>query len=124
MKRAAQHMDMLHGPLAGKILLFTLPIALSSMLQQLFNAADTSIVGSFGDANALAAVGANGEIVALIVTLSSGLALGQTSRSQDASAESSTRPFLVLLRPPCFWQSSQASRGYCWARGWPGGYCG
>lgn len=95
MKRASQHMDMLHGPLAGKILLFTLPIALSSMLQQLFNAADTSIVGSFGDANALAAVGANGEIVALIVTLSSGLALGQISRSPAASAGSSTRPFPV-----------------------------
>lgn len=68
--------DMLHGPLAKKLLLFTLPIALSSILQQLFNAADTSIVGYFGNADALAAVGTNGEIVALIVTLSSGLAIG------------------------------------------------
>lgn len=69
-------MDMLHGPLAGKLLLFTLPIALSSIVQQLFNAADTAVVGYFGNADALAAVGTNTEIVALIVTLSSGLALG------------------------------------------------
>ena len=67
---------MLHGPLPGKILLFTLPIALSSMLQQLFNAADTAVVGLFGDANALAAVGTNTEIVALIVSISTGLAVG------------------------------------------------
>mgnify|MGYP001154801539 CR=1 FL=1 len=55
--------DMLHGPLTKKILLFTLPIALSSILQQLFNAADT-------------AVGNNTEIIALIVTVSSGLSVG------------------------------------------------
>ena len=67
---------MLHGPLNQKLILFTLPIALSSMLQQLFNAADTSVVGHFADANALAAVGTNGEIVALLVTLSVGLAAG------------------------------------------------
>ena len=45
------------------LLLFTLPIALSSMLQQLFNAADTCIAGMLGDAGALAAVGTNTEPV-------------------------------------------------------------
>ncbi len=69
-------MDMLRGPLVGKLLIFTLPIALSSMVQQLFNAADTVVVGYFGDENALAAVGTNTEIIALIVTLSSGLSIG------------------------------------------------
>lgn len=69
-------MDLLHGPLAGKLLRFTLPIALSSILQQLFNAADTAVVGSFGNADALAAVGTNTEIIALIVTVSSGLSMG------------------------------------------------
>lgn len=68
--------NMLEGSLAKNMILFTLPIALSSMLQQLFNAADTSIVGYFDNANALAAVGTNGEIVAFIVTLSSGLSIG------------------------------------------------
>ena len=67
---------MLHGPLTLKIIVFALPIALSSMLQQLFNAADTSVVGHFADSNALAAVGTNGEIVALLITLSAGLSVG------------------------------------------------
>ena len=68
--------DMLHGPLAKKLLLFTIPIALSSILQQLFNAADTVVVGYFGNKDALAAVGTNTEIIALIVAVSSGLSVG------------------------------------------------
>lgn len=73
MNLKSKDMDMLHGALTGKLLYFTLPIALSSMLQQLFNAADTAVVGYFGNAGALAAVGTNTEIIALIVTVSSGL---------------------------------------------------
>lgn len=76
MNQSKKSVDILHGPLALKIILFSLPIAFSSMLQQLFNAADTSVVGHFADANALAAVGTNGEIIALLVTLSTGLAVG------------------------------------------------
>lgn len=75
MNGKTSEMDMLHGPLSGKLLLFTLPIALSSMVQQLFNAADTAVVGYFGSEGALAAVGTNTEIIALIVTLSSGLSI-------------------------------------------------
>ena len=76
MKSTHTSVDMLHGPLTAKLIRFALPIALSSMLQQLFNAADTSVVGRFADANALAAVGTNSEIVALLVTLSAGLSVG------------------------------------------------
>ena len=72
----SKNIDMLHGPLVWKIFLFTVPVALSSMLQQLFNAADTAVVGFFDDTNALAAVGTNTEIVALIVSVSTGLAVG------------------------------------------------
>lgn len=54
-----REMDLLHGLLLGKLVRFALPIALSSMLQQMFNAVDTSVVGRFADANALAAVGTN-----------------------------------------------------------------
>ena len=68
MKHRSSELDMLHGPPAGKLLRFTLPIALSSIVQQLFNAADTAVVGSFGSADALADVGTNTEIIALIVT--------------------------------------------------------
>ena len=76
MNGKTSEMDMLHGPLSGKLLLFTLPIALSSMVQQLFNAADIAVVGYFGSESALAAVGTSTEIIALIVTLSSGLSIG------------------------------------------------
>lgn len=76
MNKKKDSVDMLHGPLTLKIIVFALPIALSSMLQQLFNAADTSVVGHFADSNALAAVGTNGEIVALLITLSAGLSVG------------------------------------------------
>lgn len=69
-------MDMLTCRLNINLILFALPIALSSMLQQLFNAADTYVVGHFADSGALAAVGTNGEIVALLVTLSAGLSIG------------------------------------------------
>ena len=65
--------DMLYGKLLKKLLLFTLPIALSSIVQQLFN---TAVVGHFSNANALAAVGTNTETIALIVTVSSGLSIG------------------------------------------------
>lgn len=59
-----------------KIIRFALPIAASSILQQLFNAADTAVVGRFSDTTALAAVGTNAEITALLVSISSGLAIG------------------------------------------------
>ncbi len=76
MKKNSKEVDMLHGPLTSQLLLFAAPIAASSMLQQLFNSSDTAVVGRFADANALAAVGTNGEIVALLVSLSAGLAVG------------------------------------------------
>lgn len=46
MKKANGGIDMLNGPLAKKILLFTLPVALSNMVQQLFNAAALPAVGT------------------------------------------------------------------------------
>ncbi len=76
MNSQSREMNLLQGPLLKNIIFFTIPIALSSILQQFFSATDTAIVGLSGDANALAAVGTNTEIVALIVTLSAGLSLG------------------------------------------------
>ena len=50
-------MDMTSGPLLKKIILFTIPILLSGVLQLLFNAADIVVVGRFAGDNAMAAVG-------------------------------------------------------------------
>jgi len=68
--------DMLHGPMLGKILMFALPLALSSILQLLFNAADTIVVGQFAGSQALAAVGSNGALINLIVNAFMGLSIG------------------------------------------------
>ncbi len=60
---------MLHGPLLGKIVMFSIPIAISAFLQQMFNAADTAVVGRFAGSEPLAAVGANAFIISLMVIL-------------------------------------------------------
>lgn len=72
----SQHMDMLHGPLMSKIILFALPIALSSILQQLFVSANVAVVGHFVSPQAMAAVGGNGPIVNLVINLFLGLSVG------------------------------------------------
>ena len=69
-------MDMCHGPLLGKILLFTVPIILSSILQLLYNAADIVVVGRYAGSTSLAAVGSTGSLINLTVNLLVGLSLG------------------------------------------------
>ena len=70
--------DLRHGVLWKQILLFALPIAATSMLQQLFNSADVAVVGQFSAQKelALAAVGSTSSIVNLYITIFTGLAVG------------------------------------------------
>lgn len=68
--------DMLNGSLLDKIILFALPLAASSILQQLFNSADTAVVGRFASSQDMAAVGANSPVINLIVSLFVGLSVG------------------------------------------------
>ena len=68
--------DMLHGSLLDKILIFSIPLALSMMLQQLFNSADVAVVGRFDSPQAMAAVGSNGAAINLFVNLFVGLSIG------------------------------------------------
>lgn len=67
---------MLSGSIWDKILLFALPLAATSILQQVFNAADVAVVGRFVGNAAQAAVGSNGPIIGLLVNLFIGLSLG------------------------------------------------
>lgn len=69
-------MDMLHGPLLKKILIFAFPIIMGSVLQQLFSAVDIAVVGLTGDSNGQAAIGANTSVIALFVNFFVGLAVG------------------------------------------------
>ena len=75
-KKKNSGMDMLNGSLADKILLFALPLGLSSILQQLFNSVDVAIAGRFAGNDALAAVGANSALIAVFVNLFVGLSVG------------------------------------------------
>ncbi len=67
---------MLEGSLWDKIIVFALPIALTGILEQMFNAADIAVLGRFVGTEAMAAVGNNVPIVGLIVSLFLGLSLG------------------------------------------------
>lgn len=76
MKRNRYEIDMCSGTIANKILLFAIPLALSSLLQLLFNAADIVVVGRFCGKESLAAVGSNTSLINLFINLFVGLSVG------------------------------------------------
>ena len=81
MEQGTAKLDMLHGSIWDKILRFALPVAATAVLGQLFNASDVAVVGNFASGSrtaAVAAVGANGPIINLILGLFIGIALGTT----------------------------------------------
>lgn len=61
--------NMCEGPLVPRILIYTAPLIVSSMLQLLFNAVDTIVVGRYCGSDALAAVGSTGSLVNLLMNL-------------------------------------------------------
>lgn len=69
-------MDLLHGSLWDKIIFFSVPLALTGVLQQLFNAADIMVLGQFVGKNAIAAVGNNISLIGILVNLFIGFSLG------------------------------------------------
>jgi len=66
----------LEGNLVKNIILYTIPTILTGVLQLLFNATDTIMVGKFAGPNALAAVGATGALINLMVNVFMGLSIG------------------------------------------------
>lgn len=76
MRRRENSIDMLNGPLAGKLVRFALPIALAGFLQQLFNSADAAVAGHFVGPQALAAIGGTTPVVMLLISLFTGLSIG------------------------------------------------
>lgn len=67
---------MCNGPLFQKILIFTIPLMLSGVLQLLFNAADMVVVGRFAGSEALAAVGSTSALINLLINVFMGLSIG------------------------------------------------
>lgn len=76
MTNSRHGIDMTTGAILPKILKFTLPLMLSSVLQLLFNAADIIVVGNFASDNSLAAVGSTTALVNLMTNLFLGLSTG------------------------------------------------
>ena len=94
---AFQNDSMLRGPLLKNILLYTIPIILTSVLQLLFNAADLIVVGRFCGSVSVAAVGATGSITGLIVNLFIGLSVGTgVTAAQALGAQDHERVYRVV----------------------------
>ena len=74
--KSKNSMDMLNGSLVDKLIMFAMPIAITSTLQQLFNSADIVVCGRFVGHVALAAVGANAQIINLFINTFLGLSVG------------------------------------------------
>lgn len=74
--KESKRMDMLHGRLLGKLMIFALPLAVSSILQQLFNSVDVAVVGKFVSSQEQAAVGCNGPVINLMINLFVGISVG------------------------------------------------
>lgn len=107
--RHKYEIDMCTGSLPQKILLFSLPLMATGMLQLLFNAADIIVVGRYVGSHALAAVGSNGSIINLIVNLFMGISIGGSAVIPSTTAPPSTRVSPKPPTPACWWDSSAVS---------------
>lgn len=67
---------MREGPILKSVIVYTVPIILTGLLQLLFNAADLIVVGWFSGSDSVAAVGATGALTNLIINLFIGLSVG------------------------------------------------
>ncbi|MBO4646916.1 MAG: polysaccharide biosynthesis C-terminal domain-containing protein, partial [Lentisphaeria bacterium] len=68
--------DMTHGPLFSKIVLFSLPLMSSYVMQVLFNTVDLVVIGRFASREAMAAVGATSGLTVLVLNIFFGLSVG------------------------------------------------
>lgn len=76
-KAAARYsIDMTHGPLFSRIVLFALPLMATGMLQLLFHATNMMVLGKFSSQQSLGAVGATASLCGLLINTSLGLAIG------------------------------------------------
>ena len=95
--------DLLHGSIWRKVLFFALPLALTSVLQQLFSAADVAVLGTFVGKNSMAAVGSNAPVVGLMINLFVGISVGANvmmsryTGANDADGVSRTAHTSVVL---------------------------
>ena len=76
MKHSKYEIDMCNGSIMDKLISFSLPLMLSSILQLMFNAVDIIVVGRFESSQALAAVGSTTALISIFTNLFIGISLG------------------------------------------------
>lgn len=104
-----QNLDMTKGRIMGKLIAFSLPLALSGILQLLFNAVDLIVIGQFSEtgSESLAAVSSNNALISLIINVSLGLSVGanvvvaQSIGSRNMQRAQNTVHTSVLLSVIC-----------------------
>ena len=95
MNRTAKNsINFTEGPVVKKLILFAVPIILSELLQNLYNSADSLVVGNFVSEAALAAVSVCGPITNLLIGFFNGMSIGNTvmvARAYGSGDEEHTR---------------------------------
>ena len=76
LKKSKYEIDMCNGSIMDKLISFSLPLMLSSILQLMFNAVDIIVVGRFSGSQALAAVGSTTALINIFTNLFIGISLG------------------------------------------------
>ncbi len=76
LKKLMEPVDMTEGSPWQKIVLFTVPMLIGNIAQQLYNTVDSVVVGNYVGDNALAAVGSAGPILNLLIVLFVGISVG------------------------------------------------
>lgn len=101
-KISKRSMSLCEGPFLKKIILYSLPIVATGILQLLFNAADMIVVGRFCGENSLGAVGATTPIIHLTINLFLGLSVGAgvcVAQSIGAKADEKTSLYVHTAIP-------------------------
>ncbi len=102
--------DMSNGPLFGKILIFSIPLMLSGILQLLFSATNMIVAGRYIGENALAAIGSTSSLINLLINLFIGLSIGTSvniahyygaKKYEDASQTVHTSILLSIIGSIC-----------------------
>lgn len=96
--------DLTQGPITKTMLLFAVPMILGNLLQQLYNVADTLIVGQFLGPDALAAVGSSYTLMTFLTSILLGLCMGSGAvfsiqcgkQNQEGLKESILHSFLMI----------------------------
>lgn len=100
---------MTEGSISKKIILFAIPLFLGNLFQQLYNTADSLIVGNYLGSNALAAVSSSGNLIFLMVGFINGIAMGAgvvIARYYGAKNKVISRERFIQPQPSVWWPES------------------